>query len=569
MEDEINEDDNDCDNYIDDYDENEINDENENDESKQKSNNNKLEDFEIIPNSEIIKKRDVVINNFIECSNLNYDDGELVLVNYNWNYDKLIEEWFDNMEKIKISSHIEQSEESKKKIEEFISNNNISEDTCPVCYTEIEKNNSLSLKCNHQICKECYVEYIKNKILENPITLLQTSCPMSGCNLYITRTIFKQCITELKYKIIFAKSLIRNFLVTNKEIKTCPNPKCNLSIRVQNSIPKEIKCKCGQIFCFSCLEESHIPCDCFLAQEWKNFGTKFGSEDYVWIRKAGEKEQFTWINSFVKKCPNCSLIIEKTQGCNHMRCISCGSEFCWNCLKPWKNHKYCHGNNPQKKINTLMFPKQIVKKKNTYIPGGSNKNKENKDKLTPYERYMKYYKKWYNHFKNLEISDKIKKRLSELKNDLIENKNLLESDLNFLDESMKIIIDNSRVLKYIIIFEYFLKEDNEELEELIDNDLEILQNQVDSLLELIELDLSNIIKINDKDIFKKQFLEYKDHILTLINSTEKFKNNLVNEIENNLCQNIDYDAIKKLKQNYSIYKKSGYDKVKIIKQKRF
>jgi hypothetical protein len=76
----------------------------------------------------------------------------------------LIEEWFDNMEKIKISSHIEQSPESTKKITEFISNNNITLDICPVCFTELEKDNSLSLKCNHQKCNECYVEYIKNKL---------------------------------------------------------------------------------------------------------------------------------------------------------------------------------------------------------------------------------------------------------------------------------------------------------------------------------------------------------------------------------------------------------------------
>jgi hypothetical protein len=34
----------------------------------------------------------------------------------------------------------------------------------------------------------------------------------------------------------------------------------------------------------------------------------------------------------VKFCPVCRLKIEKNEGCNHMTCIVCSYEFCWNCL---------------------------------------------------------------------------------------------------------------------------------------------------------------------------------------------------------------------------------------------
>ena len=252
--------------------------------------NNPIIDYEIIQNSEIIKKRDKVIENFKECTDLNKDEAELVLINYNWNYDKLTEEWYDNMEKIKIESHIEQSPESLEKISDFFKKNNISPDTCPVCYSEIEKENSLSLKCNHQICKECYIEYINNILINEPLNILFTFCPLSGCNLYLTRTIFKECITEKKMQRIFAKSVVRNFTVTNKEIKSCPNPRCNISIRVQDKIAKEIKCKCGTVFCFSCLEESHIPCDCEMAKQWLEFTKdKDSGEDFIWIKENTKK----------------------------------------------------------------------------------------------------------------------------------------------------------------------------------------------------------------------------------------------------------------------------------------
>ena len=553
MEDDIDYDENENNNYEDDCQDNEIIEDNSI--TKKENDNGKSLDYEIIQNSEIIKNRDVIINNFIECSNLAYDEAELVLVNYNWNYDKLIEEWFDNMEKIKISSHIEQSPESEKKISDFFSNNNITQETCPVCYTEIEKDNSLSLKCNHQICNECYIEYIKNKLISDPTNILKTSCPLNGCNLYITRTIYKKCITELKFKKIFAKSLIRNFLITNKEIKTCPNPKCNLSIRVQNAIPKEIKCECGEIFCFSCLEESHIPCDCMIVEEWKKFTEEYGQDNYVWIKKETNAEKIFYIqNNFMKQCPKCRLLIEKNQGCNHMSC-PCGYQFCWNCLVSWSNHRSC-----KKNLNVKVKPNEIPlislsesKRKNFYIPGKSKTKNDKKEKLTLYERFMKYYKDWFKHYKDMEISEKIKEKILKLKYELIEEKNILENDLNFLDETANAIFDCNRALKYIIIFQYFL--DDEEAEELININLDILENQIESLLELIELDqLPNIIKISDKNEFKKKFLEYKDHLINLIKPTEIFKKNLIDEIQNNLCDKLDFNRLKQLKKDYNIYK---------------
>ena len=126
-----------------------------------------------------------------------------------------------------------------------------------------------------------------------------------------------------------------------------------------------------------------------------------------------------------------------------------------------------------------------------------------------------------------------------------------------MDDSLNTIIDCNRALKYIFIFEYFLKDEDDDIEDLIDNNLETLQKQVDSLLELVELDqLPNILKISDEDNFKKKFLEYKDHIISLMNSTENFKKKLVDEIQNNLLDNIDYDKIKKLQKDYEIYEKA-------------
>ena len=56
----------------------------------------------------------------------------------------------------------------------------------------------------------------------------------------------------------------------------------------------------------------------------------------------------------------------------------------------------------------------------------------------------------------------------------------------------------------------------------------------------------NIIAEDDRTIFKKKFNDYKDKIYSLIKLTQTYKNNLINEINNNLYDKIDDNKILQL-----------------------
>ena len=84
-----------------------------------------------------------------------------------------------------------------------------------------------------------------------------------------------------------------------------------------------------------------------------------------------------------------------------------------------------------------------------------------------------------------------------------------------------------------------------------------LQNQTDSLLELIELNqLPNILKITEPKKFQEEYLKYKDHNLALIKSTQTFKKNLIDEIENNIEAKINYETIKELDDTLKVVTRS-------------
>ena len=289
-EEEINYDENDYNNYDDYNNEVDIDIENENNIiNNTKDNIANLEDYEIIEYSQIVKIRKEIILKFMENTCLKYEEAELILIHYNWNYDKLIDIWFDETEKIKIESHIEQHPDTKK----LLSNNN-NDNKCPICKSEIEKENVISLKCNHKICKNCLISYIYDILFSDPDKIISTLCPYPNCNLYLTNDIFKQCIIDKELLNIYKNCLEKNFIQTCKNIKHCPNKKCNYYIKCLTNIPKEIKCKCGFVFCFSCLNESHNPINCDMARTWNAIDLEYQ-----------KKYKLDEIGYTKQKCPSC------------------------------------------------------------------------------------------------------------------------------------------------------------------------------------------------------------------------------------------------------------------------
>lgn len=45
-----------------------------------------------------------------------------------------------------------------------------------------------------------------------------------------------------------------------------------------------------------------------------------------------------WKDLWTEACPGCRASIEKNGGCPHMACIRCKLEFCWTCMRPYRNH---------------------------------------------------------------------------------------------------------------------------------------------------------------------------------------------------------------------------------------
>ena len=188
--------------------------------------------YEFLTMDEMDKEREKKIDEFIQYSNLPKAKAELVLMNNNWNIDILMNDWYDKMQKIMENSGIAQTPLSQKKLDEYFKKHKVPKNFCLVCETEIEPGDVVCLECNHQFCSDCFREYLKEKS-KDQLTLLATKCPMQYCNFQVHSEVIKRMFANQPYEMnIYNKCLMRNFTESNADIKLCPNPKCDIIIKL-------------------------------------------------------------------------------------------------------------------------------------------------------------------------------------------------------------------------------------------------------------------------------------------------------------------------------------------------
>lgn len=107
-----------------------------------------------------------------------------------------------------------------------------------------------------------------------------------------------------------------------QEFKYCTTPDCSQVYHSSpaGSAPLEVHCpSCLGSICATCNEEGHTGLTCMESKLRNNPLEQERANDRL-ARELG-----------YKKCPSCSVWIEKTEGCNHMSC-RCGAHICWVCM---------------------------------------------------------------------------------------------------------------------------------------------------------------------------------------------------------------------------------------------
>ena len=124
------------------------------------------------------------------------------------------------------------------------------------------------------------------------------------------------------------KRLLINYEVTNsKDKKFCPHPGCEQILQCSVKGQKKLQCpSCKKDICFQCQVPWHDGQSCRQAMDaiYKGWAKSFGAH----------------------KCPQCSVPVEKNDGCNHMNCPRCNHYWCWSCGLPVSHWMHAFSDNP-------------------------------------------------------------------------------------------------------------------------------------------------------------------------------------------------------------------------------
>ncbi|XP_070705418.1 E3 ubiquitin-protein ligase RNF217 [Pempheris klunzingeri] len=197
-------------------------------------------------------------------------------------------------------------------------------ETCRVC---LEGKSIAPLPCcRTAVCDECMKLYVRSMVR---LAKSYIRCPIPECSGSLEEGLVISHLADedvAKYRYFLELSQL------DSSTKPCPQCRHFTSLKEHNPIRSEHKFKiqcsnCQFVWCFKC----HAP--------WHN-GLK--CRDY----RKGDKQLRTWASVIehgqrnAQKCPQCKIHIQRTEGCDHMTCTQCNTNFCYRCGERYRHLRF-------------------------------------------------------------------------------------------------------------------------------------------------------------------------------------------------------------------------------------
>jgi len=204
---------------------------------------------------------------------------------------------------------------------------------CSICMTEFDEDNeAIKLKCGHVFCSDCLAIYLQVEsgdfaalrhelsrvvpVKPGVISLhLRTAwgvkCPGHRCKHVLEFNDIRRFATKQVFQ-RFDRFILQMTLEKMEGLVHCPQ-------------------KCGGYLQDDCVTCSNEDCRNRTLRKSEMAATKRKRE---WYRLNSRSHQLfgEYLNQagVVKCCPTCFVIIEKNQGCDHMRCTRCNTSYLWS-----------------------------------------------------------------------------------------------------------------------------------------------------------------------------------------------------------------------------------------------
>ncbi|KAK6969170.1 hypothetical protein R3P38DRAFT_3243909 [Favolaschia claudopus] len=185
---------------------------------------------------------------------------------------------------------------------------------CPICYDEIA--HPVTLGCDHTYCMGCLRHYLSAASDTFPLTCLGKD---GTCQRPIPIPTIERFLTMSQFQQLLETAFLRHVERHPERYKYCKTADCTQIYRCTATATAMTCPSCFLTVCSRCDQECHEGMSC---EDKRLQGDP----------EEQERRNNDWAQSNgVKRCPNCSVWIEKIDGCNHMSC-RCDAHICWVCM---------------------------------------------------------------------------------------------------------------------------------------------------------------------------------------------------------------------------------------------
>ena len=196
---------------------------------------------------------------------------------------------------------------------------------CKICLYDCPKSQMVKLDdCGCTFCKDCLRQYIGFEVMKGAYDV---TCPDPGC---LTQGVLSQTLIEsLTDKQLIEKH--RTFRL-NTEVSLdasrtwCPSAGCDTICPIYTGI----KSAGVPVTCPTCVKEF-----CSLCSSTWHPGLSCAENGAALVRRGVDiSDVVVWMaeDDNIKRCPMCTVPIERGGGCAKIKCKNCKHVLCWHCL---------------------------------------------------------------------------------------------------------------------------------------------------------------------------------------------------------------------------------------------
>ncbi|XP_058001887.1 uncharacterized protein LOC110672679 isoform X2 [Hevea brasiliensis] len=197
---------------------------------------------------------------------------------------------------------------------------------CEICVEPKTGDESFDIKgCTHAYCRDCMAKYLDSKLQDN---IAKISCPVSGC----AGSLEPEYCRSILPQEVFDRwgNALCEALIMGCQKFYCPFKDCSaMLIDDGGEVIRESECpNCRRMFCAQCKVPWHSGIQC---QEFQKLHEDEREKEDIMLMKLAENKHW-------RRCPNCRIYVERTQGCR------CGAAFCYSCgtAKTNTSSHYCN-----------------------------------------------------------------------------------------------------------------------------------------------------------------------------------------------------------------------------------